>query len=182
MRNVTYAINISVDGYCDHTLANPDDDLMDFFTGLMQQSDLIVWGRKTYELMVPYWPNVAKSHSGTRADNAFAETVTAIDKIVVSRTLDGAEGAAKILHGNLEEEIARLKQQPGKSISLGGTTLFSQLMKAGLIDEFYFVVHPIIVGGGKQLFESTLLPEKLDLTLAGVQRFKSGVIALHYLK
>jgi dihydrofolate reductase len=111
MRNVIYGINISIDGACDHTVFNPDEEIYKYFTRQMHDVDLVVYGRKTYELMVPYWPDVAKEQSGTKAENEFAETLTSIDKIVFTRTLNSADGNTRIIRENPEAEIRKLKQQ-----------------------------------------------------------------------
>ncbi len=182
MRNVVYATNISIDGYCDHSHFVPDEELMAYFTGLIQHAGLLVYGRITYELMVPYWPDVAKAKSGTKAENEFAQALTDTDKVVFSRTLEKTEGNTQIIHGNLEDEILRLKRQPGKKISVGGVDLSSQLIAFGLIDEFYFVVHPVIAGHGRRLFEVAALQEKLNLKLVDSRTFKSGSIGVHYLR
>jgi dihydrofolate reductase len=182
MRNVVYSTNISIDGCCDHTFAVPDEELMTFFTGLIQDADLLVYGRITYELMVPYWPDVAKSQSGTKEENEFAHALTETDKVVFSRTLQHAEGNTKIIRGNLEEEILKLKRQPGGKISIGGIDLPSQLMALDLVDEFNFVVHPIIVGKGRRLLEGIDLAEKLNLKLVDSRTFRSGCVAHHYLR
>jgi dihydrofolate reductase len=182
MRNVIFGINISIDACYDHTKFNADDELHQYFADMMQDVDLLVYGRKMYELMFPYWSDVAKSPSGVKATDDFAQTITAIDKIVFSRTLESAEGNARILHDDLEGEIRKLKQQPGKKISIGGVSVRSQLMALGLIDEYYFVIHPLLVGEGKRLLEDTGLPEKLNLKLVEAKIFKSGSLGLHYLK
>ena len=148
----------------------------------MHEVDLIVYGRKTYELMVPYWPDIARDKSGTKEEVKFAETLTAIDKVVFSRTLESAEGNTRIVRSGLEEEILKLKQQPGKKISIGGVSLRSQLMALGLVDEYHFIVHPVIAGKGKRLFEDVNLEEQLNLKLVGSKHLKSGCVALHYLK
>ena len=182
MRNVFYAINLSTDGCCDHTKFGGSEEMLDYYTNLMHDVDLIVYGRKTYELMVPYWPDIAKSQSETKAENDYARVFTAINKVVVSKSLTSAEGNTKIIRDNLRDEFLKLKQQPGKRISVGGVDLPGQLIALNLVDEFYFVVHPVIVGEGRRLFEDTALPGKLNLKLAESQVLKSGAVALHYLK
>ena len=87
MRNVIYAINVTLDGCCDHTKFNPDETLLDYYTQLIRDTDLFVYGRKTYQLMVPYWPDIAKSQSETKADIEFAQTFVSKKKIVFSRSL-----------------------------------------------------------------------------------------------
>jgi len=182
MRTVTFGINISLDGCYDHTIFNADDELHEYFANLMDGVDLVIYGRKTYELIVPYWTEVAQTRSGTEADIKFANTVTDTDKIVFSRTLSNAVGNTRIMRGNLEEELQKLKQQPGKKISIGGVNIREQLTAAGLIDEFHFVIHPLIVGKGKRLMEDMAFTEKLNLKLVGSKIFKSGCIGLHYVK
>ncbi|TKC06668.1 deaminase [Pedobacter polaris] len=182
MRNVIYGMNISIDGNCDHTNSTPDEELYDYFTHQMDDVDLIVYGRKTYELMIPYWPDVEKAQSGTKAVNEFAERHNAIDKVVFSKTLASADGNTRIIRNDLETELLKLKQEPGKKISIGGVSLRSQLMALGLIDEYYFVVHPIIAGEGKRLLEDVVLKENINLKLVDAKIFKSGCVGLHYLK
>jgi dihydrofolate reductase len=182
MRKVMFAMNISIDGCYEHTHFSPNEELMDYFTRLMQDTGLIVYGRKTYELMVPYWPEVAKSESGSPADIAFARAMAPIEKIVLSRTLKNAEENTRIVSENPEGLIRELKQQPGKKIAFSSASLLPRLLVPGLIDELYLVVHPVLVGENKRLFENFLIPEKLNFQLEHTQLFKSGVIALHYQK
>lgn len=182
MRKVIYGINLTADGCCDHTKGIGSEDIHEYFTNLMREVDLIVYGRKTYELMIPYWPDVAKNESGTKAENEFARIFTAMDKVVFSKSLDSAEGNTRIVRSNLRDEFLKLKQEPGKNISIGGVSLPEQLIALGLVDEFYFVVHPVIVGPGRRLLEDTSLQEKLNLKLVGSEILKSGYAALHYLK
>ena len=182
MRKLIYSINLSIDGCIDHTKFGGSEEILEYFSALMRDVDLIVYGRKTYELMVPYWPDVAKNPSSAKAELEFARTFTAIDKVVFSRSLDGAEGNTRIIRANLGDEISKLKQGKGKRISLGGVSLPEQIIALGLVDEFYFVVHPVIVGEGRRLFEGVSLQEKLNLKLIGSETLKSGCVALHYLK
>src|SRR5580658_2772357 len=162
MRNVIYAINLTLDGCCDHTKFKPpdDDELLEHYTHLMRDFDLLVFGRKTYQLMVPYWPDVAKDPSSTKADVEFARAFDSIMKIVFSRSLASAEDKnTRIVRTNLRDEILKLKQEPGKNILVGGVDIPSQLTELGLIDEFRFVVQPIIAGEGRRLFDGVSLPE-----------------------
>jgi len=149
---------------------------------LLRDVDMIVYGRTTYEIMIPYWPDVLKDPSSTKEDIEFAQLFTAIDKVVFSRQLESAQGNTRIVRGSLADEILKLKQGTGKNISVGGVSLPEQLIELGLVDEFYFVVCPVIVGEGRRLLENTNLPEKLNLKLVDSKVFKSGCVALHYLK
>ena len=183
MRNVIFAINITLDGCCDHTKFNPDEEVLEHYTHLLRDFDLLVYGRKTYQLMVPYWPDIAKGQSETKADKEFAQAFDSLNKIVFSRSLASAEDKnTKIVRSNLRDEILKLKQEPGKDILVGGVDIPSQLMQLGLIDEYRFVVMPIIAGEGRRLMEGVSLPEKLQLKLVESKPFNSGCVTLRYLK
>lgn len=182
MRKVIYGINLTADGCCDHSKGNGTKDIHEYFTRLFNDVDLIVYGRKTYELMVPYWPDVAKSQSGEKSLLDFAQAFDAIDKVVFSTSLSDAPNNTRIVRGNLESEILKLKQQPGKNISIGGVDLPSQLVALGLVDEFYFVVHPTLAGAGRRLFDELNLEEQPKLKLMGAEQLEAGAIALHYVK
>jgi dihydrofolate reductase len=184
MRNVIYAINITLDGCCDHTKFNPDEEILEHYTRLLRDdAGVLVYGRKTYQLMVPYWPDIAKSHSETKADIEFAQTFVSKKRIVFSRSLASAEDEnTRIVRTNLHDEILKLKQEQGKNILVGGVDVPSQLVGLGLIDEYRFVVMPIIAGEGRRLMEGVSLPERLQLKLVESKIFKSGCVALRYLK
>jgi dihydrofolate reductase len=185
MRSLIFAINITVDGCCDHTKVDGGDEILDYFARLVSDVDVLVYGRKAYQLMVPFWPDVARNHSGrTRAMNDFAQAFDSVKQIIVfSQTLERADGRnTKILRANLGGEILKLKQEEGRNILAGGVTLPSQLMELGLVDEYQFVVHPVLAGEGRRLLEGANLPERLKLRLAESKSFKSGCVALRYLK
>jgi dihydrofolate reductase len=184
MRNLIYAINLTIDGCCDHTKMIPDEEMLEYHLHLLRNADLFVYGRKTYQLMVPYWPDIAKNPSGeTKADIEFAQAFDSNKIIVFSKTLDKAEGKkTEIVRTNLKDEILKLKQEQGKSILTGGADIPSQLIQLGLVDEYHIVVHPVIAGEGRRLLEGISLQEKLQLKLVESKIFKSGYVALHYLK
>jgi dihydrofolate reductase len=183
MRNLIFGINITLDGCCDHTNQFADEETHEYWTGTLREADLLVYGRKTYELMVPFWPEVAKTQSMTKALNEFAQVFDSIKRVVFSRSLDSAEdGNTRIVRGNLRDEILKLKQEKGKNILTGGVSLPSQLIELGLVDEYRFVVGPVIAGAGRRLLDGASLPEKLQLKLVESKIFKSGCVALRYLK
>jgi len=184
MRTVSFGMNISIDGYCDHTSFNPDPngELLDYWTGMMDDVDLLFFGRVMYQLMFPYWSDVAKDQSGTPAENRFAQRFSAIDRVVVSRSLDSNGANTRIIRSNPAAALLELKQQPGKKISVDSVSLLPELIAAGLIDEFNLVVHPVIVGKGRPLLAAGSLQENLDLKLVNTIHFKSGCVALHYLR
>jgi dihydrofolate reductase len=182
MRNLIFAINITLDGCCDHTKTIADEELLEYYTHLLRDADLQVFGRKTYQLMVPYWPDVAKDPSETKASHEFAKTFVSTNKIVFSQSLESAEDKnTKIVRTNLPNEIVRLKHEEGKNILVGGVSIPSQLIELGLVDEYRLVVQPIIAGEGRRLLEGIRL-EKLQLKLVESKVFKSGCVALRYLK
>lgn len=182
MRKLIYGINISLDGCCDHTrFSGGGDDIHDYFRKLLESVDLVIYGRKTYELMVPFWPEAALSQSMDESANAFARVFANLKRVVVSKTIEGIdETQTIIIRDNVKEEILRLKQQPGKAISTGGVELPARLIEWGSIDEFHMVVHPQIVGQGRRLFTEMLLQENLGLKLAASETLSSGCVALRY--
>ena len=182
MRNLIFAINTTLDGCIDHTKFSPDAETFDYVTHLTRDADTFVYGRKTYQLMVPYWPDAAKDPS-----DEFAQAFVAVEKIIVfSQSLDSPEGPeaekTRIVRTSLHDEILKLKQEQGKNILTGGITIPSQLAALGLIDEYHIVVHPIVVGEGRRLFEGINLQEKLRLKLVESTVFKSGSVVLRYVK
>ena len=183
MKRLMFAINTTLDGCVDHTKQIADEETHEYFTQLMGHVDLLVFGRKTYELMIPFWPEVAKKQNMTKASNEFARTFNSINKIVFSQSLDTAEDRnTRIVRTNLHGEILKLKQEQGKNILVGGVDIPSQLIELGLVDEYRFVVAPIVAGEGRRLLEGVSLPERLQLKLVESKFFKSGCAALRYLK
>jgi len=183
MRKLIFGINITLDGCVDHTKQIADEETHEYFTDLMRDADLLVYGRKTYQLMVPFWPDVAKNQSMTKASNEFARVFDSINKLVFSRSLESAEDKnTRIVRTNLHDEILKLKQQQGNNILVGGVDIPSQLMELGLVDEYRFVVGPIVVGEGRRLLEGVNLRKRLQLKLVDSRIFESGCVALHYLK
>ncbi|MGB2628014.1 MAG: dihydrofolate reductase family protein [Candidatus Acidiferrum sp.] len=181
MRKLIFAISTTLDGCVDHTKQFVDDEILEYFTNLTREADLQVFGRKTYQLMVPYWPDVLKSQSETKADIEFARAFDSTSKIVFSRSLATADDKnTRIVRTNLRDEMLMLKQEQGKNILVGGVDISSQLMELGLVDEYRFVIGPTLAGVGRRLLEGVSLPEKLQLRLVESKLFKSGCVALHY--
>jgi len=183
MRKLIYAFNLTLDGCAQHDKGYVDTELLDFYTHSLETADTFVYGRKTYQLMVPYWPSVLQRTNESKADTDFARAFVSKKKLVFSRTLASVDDPdTRIAHGDLREEILKLKQEPGKEILVGGIDLPSQLVEFGLIDEFRFVIGPVIAGRGRRLFDNLTLPEKLRLKLIDTKVLKSGCVALHYAK
>ena len=183
MRNVIFAINTTLDGCCDHTKQLADDETHEYFTDLLRHVDLLVFGRITYQLMVPFWPEVARTQSMTKAENEFARTFDSLPRVVFSRSLGSVDDKkTRVIRTSLHDEMLKLKREPGKDILVGGVSLPSQLIELGLVDEYRFVVGPILAGEGRRLMEGVSLPEKLQLRLVESTPFKSGCVAVRYLK
>ena len=178
MRNVVFAINITVDGCCGHESVVADDELHEYYTGLLRDSDIEIFGRNTYHLMYPYWHDVAMNQSESKATNEFARAFDSIAKIVFSTTLKSVEwNNTTLMRSALQEEVVKLKQLPGKNISVGGLAIAAQLAQSGLIDEYRFLIQPIVAGKGPRLFESG---KNFTMELMGSKTFRSGVVELRY--
>ncbi len=182
MGKLILAINMSLDGFADHTLfgATADDEMHDFFSGLLDNTDIELFGRTTYQLMEAYWPRAHEDPHASKSMLNFADRFNAIPKVVFSRTLQKAEwNNTRIATTDMVEEVASLKLRSAGNISLGGISISQQFMKLGLIDEYWLVVHPVVAGKGKRLFDG--LNEKMQLKLVGTKVFGSGVLVLHYI-
>lgn len=178
MGKVLFAINITIDGYCGHESGIPDDETTQYFSELLGEVDAEILGRKTYDLMYPYWHEVAVNQSGSPAENGFARAFDALPKIVFSTTLERADWVnSSLRREGLREEVLAWKAQPGKVVSIGGLDVGSQVASWGLIDEYRFLVHPLIAGKGPRLFEAG---GEHGLKLVTTRTFGSGVVALHY--
>jgi dihydrofolate reductase len=186
MRKLIFAINMSLDGCVDHTkqiVSDEGPEYLEYFIELMRETDVQIFGRKTYELMVPYWPEVAKDPSSSKEDREFGQAFNSLNKVVFSRTLKSVDDQnARIVSTGLRDEILKLKKEAGKNLLVGGVDIPSQLIELGLIDEFRFVIGPTIVGEGRRLFDGVSLPEKLQLKLVESKIFGSGRVALRYVK
>ena len=180
MRKIIFSINMTIDGYADHTAVIADDDLHEFFTDLLDTVDVVLFGRKTYELMAGFWPYAKEDPGSTNSIIKFADKFNSISKVVFSKTLNDVSWNNTILNkGNMIDEVLKMKKQNGKSISAGSLSIASALIEKQLIDEYWFLIHPIILGKGKQLFED--LTQRSNLKLVDTKTLYSGVVILHYL-
>src|SRR5829696_8201071 len=177
MRPLRYSINVTLDGCCDHRAGFTDEELHRHWAENLAQADVLLFGRVTYEMMEAAWRPPA-SEAMPDWTKPFARTIDAAKKYVVSSTLDRVDWNAEIVQGDLGKAIQQLKQEPGKGLFTGGVTLPLGLADLGLIDEYEFVVQPILAGHGPTLFAG--LSERLELKLVGRQEFRSGAVALRY--
>ncbi|HEY6951314.1 MAG TPA: dihydrofolate reductase family protein [Bacteroidota bacterium] len=183
MRKVVFGINITADGYCGHTDMVPDEESGAYFTGVLSKANVIVSGRITYQLMVPYWPDIARNPSESEEDRAFGRLYDSLEKVVFSTTLTHVEDKnSRLVRGNVAEEVLALKQKAGKDIFIGSLSIASQLSDRGLIDEYHFVIHPVLAGKGPRLFDTVKLRDRFQLALLGSKTFRSGAVTLHYNK
>lgn len=179
MRKLIASINMTLDGFCDHTAGIADEESHQHFNELLREFDTILFGRVTYQLMESSWPAIVKNPTGNKAVDEFAVLIDNISKIVFSHTLNNVEWKnTKLVKGDIKDEILKLKQMPGKDIGVGSRSLIIELMNLGLIDEFQFCVHPIVLGTGLQLFKN--IKDRIDLKLINTKTFKSGIVALYY--
>ena len=179
MAKVIAAINMTLDGNCDHTAGIADAELHQHYTDLLRSSGTLLYGRITYQLMESYWPTLIKNPSGHKSEDDFAVAIDRIPKIVFSHTLKNVEWeSAKLAKRDIQEEILNLKQQPGKDILIGSRSLIITLMNLHLIDEFQLSVHPVIAGKGLQLFEN--IQARIMLKLIKTKNFSSGTVTFYY--
>ncbi|MCK9932032.1 dihydrofolate reductase family protein [Frankia sp. Mgl5] len=181
MRPLRYSINITLDGCCDHRVGIADDESHRYWAASLERADALLFGRVTYEMMEAAWRLPA---TGTWPDwmadwmVPFARTIDGAKKYVVSGTLDRVDWNAELVRGDLRNAVQQLKQEPGRGLFVGGVTLPLALADLGLIDEYEFVVQPILAGHGPTLFAG--LSERLELKLVERQEFRSGALALRY--
>jgi dihydrofolate reductase len=179
MRKLIAAINMTVDGFCDHTASNPDDELLQHYNELLRNADTLIYGRITYQLMESYWPAIVKNPTGNQPTDEFAVLIDNIQKIVFSHTLQRVEWKnVKLAKVGIKEEILALRQQAGKDILAGSPGLIVALTKLGLIDEYQLCVHPVIAGSGLPLFKN--ITDKIHLKLIKTKTFGGGAVILYY--
>ncbi|MBT2473793.1 dihydrofolate reductase family protein [Microbacterium sp. ISL-103] len=182
MRPLRYSINVTLDG-CVHHEAGvaPDEELMQYWTAEMQRADAVIYGRTTYEMMQSAWRRPASGQWPDWMEEweiPFAEALDRVPKHVVSSTLSSVDWNAELIRGDLAQAIQLLKQQPGEGMSVGGVTLPLALAELGLIDEFTFVVHPVLAGHGPRLLDG--LSGRMTLELVERREFGSGAVAQRY--
>ncbi len=179
MRKTIAAINMTLDGFCDHTLVIPDDETTQHYNDLLKETGDLVYGRTTYQLMESYWPILVQNPSGNKTEDEFAVLIDNISKVVFSHTLDHLSWKnSRLATRSLEEEISILKQKQGKPIFIGSPSLIVAATNLKLIDEYQIMVHPVIAGKGLPLFKNT--SDKMDLELIKTKTFECGAVTLYY--
>ena len=180
MRKLVTLINVSVDGYADHTMpVVVDSELHEFVTDYLESADIALFGRVTYKLFEDYWPTAAAVPYATKGEILFAEKINKMHKIVFSKTLEKTNWEnVELIKGDAVSEIKKLKQMPGKNLSVGGLNILQSLIRQDMVDEYWLLVHPIVVNKGHRLFDN--LDKQVNLKLLDSQVLKSGVAVLHY--
>jgi dihydrofolate reductase len=181
MRKLIAAINMTLDGFCDHTEMIADEEIHQHYSELLNNADAILFGRTTYQLM-EYWPTVVKNPTGNKAMDEFAVVIDNIPKIVFSRTLKSVEWKNTTLKKEVvKEEILELKQSlngGNKNILAGSPGLIVALTQLDLIDEYQLSVQPTVLGSGLPLFKN--IRDRVDLRLLKTKIFGCGAITLYY--
>ena len=179
MRKLIAAINMTLDGFCDHTAMIADDEIHQHYNELLSNADTLLYGRITYQLMESYWPSVVKNPTGNKPMDEFAVIIDNISKIVFSRTLKNVDWKnTKLKKEVIKEEVLELKQQAGKNILVGSPSLIVALAQLDLIDEYQLGVQPIVLGSGLPLFKN--VKDRINLKLLKTKTFGCGAVTLYY--
>ncbi len=179
MRKVIYSMSVSLDGFISDRDRNfswgrPDEELHQFHNDRVREIGVQLLGRRLYETMV-YWETAEEDGP---VHDEFARIWKDLPKIVFSKTLDTVVGNTKLLREGVVDEVARLKEEPGKDIAVGGPGLASALIEAGLVDEYQVFFHPVVVGGGTPFFPP--VEQQIDLELLESRTFSSRVVYARY--
>jgi len=178
MRKLIAAMNITVDGFCDHTAGIADDDIHRHYCELLLDAGAVIYGRTTFQLM-EYWRTVVENPTGNKATDDFAAAIDVVQKIVYSRTLESVDWKNTELKREIvEEEILELKQHVGKDIFVGSPSMIVQLGNLGLIDQYQLGIHPVVIGNGLPIFKN--ITNRIDLKLSRTKTFGCGVVINYY--
>ena len=171
-------MNMTLDGFCDHTAMTADDEIHQHYSDLIKNSGPLLYGRITFQLM-EYWRSVVENPTGNKATDDFAVSIDNAHKIVFSRTLESVDWKnTELKREVVKDEILELKQQAGKDILVGSPSLIVQLAQLGLVDEFQLGVQPIILGSGLTLFKN--ITDRIDLKLLKTKTFGCGAVFFYY--
>lgn len=178
MAKLIAAMNMTLDGFCDHTAMIADDEIHQHYSDLLRNADAVIYGRITYQLM-EYWKSVVANPTGNKATDEFGEVIDSITKIVYSRTLDKVDWKNTALKRDIvTDEILELKQQASKDILVGSPSLIVALANLKLIDEYQISIQPTIAGTGLVLFKD--INDRIDLKLTKTKTFGCGAVILCY--
>jgi dihydrofolate reductase len=179
MRKLIAGLNMTLDGFCDHTAMIADDEIHQHYNEVLRNSDTLIYGRVTYQLMESYWPTVVKNPTGNKPMDDFAVLIDNISKIVFSRTLKSVDWKnTKLKKEIVKEEILELKQQAGKPILVGSPSLIVAMAQLDVIDEYQLGVQPTILGSGLPLFKN--IRDRIDLKHLKTKTLGCGALMLYY--
>jgi len=183
LRKLIYSMGVSLDGFIagpdgEIDWSAPDEELHRFHNQQARETGAHLYGRRLYETMSP-WETADERPSAPEPVLEFARIWKDTPKIVFSRTLEKVEGNARLVRGDASQEVARLKEQPGGDLAVGGAGLASTFIQLGLIDEYRLFVSPVVLGAGTPYFPG--LDERLELALVETRTFASRVVYLRYL-
>ena len=179
MRKLIAAMNMTLDGFCNHEAMSADEEIHQHYNELLSNADTLIYGRITYQLMESYWPSVVKNPTGNKPMDEFAVLIGNISKIVYSRTLQHVDWKNTTLKKKvIQEEILELKQQRSKNIVVGSPGLIIALTQLNLIDEYQLGVQPTVLGSGLPLFKN--IRDRIDLKLLKTKTFGCGAVMLYY--
>ena len=183
MGRLIYSMNVSLDGYVaapdgglDWTII--DDEIHTWWNERAREADAFVWGRRVYEVMVPYWPNAESDPNATPAMLEFARITNPMPKIVFSRTLGHVTWNSRLVQGDPADVLRNLREEFDGELQLGGATLAAGFIRQNLVDEYRLVIHPVIIGGGLPFFPD--LERPIGLRQIDEHRFGSGAVYLGY--
>lgn len=181
MRKIVAGINMTLDGYCDHTAVVASAEMHDHYADLIRSAGTLLYGRITYQLM-EYWRTLLENPSGNKDMDEFAVAMDNVPKVVFSHTLKAVDWkSARLATRDLKEEVTALKQSDeggGKDILVGSPSLITSLTQLGLIDEYQICVHPVIVGSGLPLFKN--ITDRTELKYVKTKAFGFGAVVLYY--
>ena len=178
MGALRYSINVTLDGCCDHREGIPDEELHRRAAETIERADALLFGRVIYEMMESAWRYPAPRGERPEWMEPFARTIDAAKKYVVSNTLERVDWNAELVKGDLAANVRRLKREPGRGMFVSGVTLPLALAELGLIDEYEFVIQPLIAGHGPRLLDG--LSRSVELKLVSRREFASGAVAMKY--
>lgn len=180
MRKVIATMNVTFDGFCDHTAGVANPELHDYYTDMLNNAGTILYGRTTYQLMEDYWPTLINNPTGDKHMDDFANAIERVSKVLFSRSIRSVNwNNARLATKDLKDEVTALKQQPGNDILVGSPSLIAQLTQLDLIDLWQLCVHPVIAGQGLPLFKD--ITEQIVLKLLKTETFKtSGHVVFFY--
>lgn len=182
-RKLIYSLQMSLDGYIEDASGSigftvPEPELHAYLNALETTIDTHIYGRRLYETMNDFWPTAAQEPDAEPEIVEYARIWNALDKLVFSNTLKTVGPRTRLATADVETELAALKALPGKNISVGGATLAAQFIARDLVDEYWVIVYPVLLGGGKPMFSA--MDRRIDLELYDSRTFPAGATVLLY--